>query len=86
MTTDDEVLNTRNDLEMLKRPHLWPSVIKGHRCVFMKKLDAEHTGPCFKTSGGDYIVIDHDWTNHGEVTPVTYNSAEAVLAAGWVVD
>ena len=34
--TDEEVVKTRNDLEMMRRPHLWP----GGRVLHLKLWDA----------------------------------------------
>lgn len=86
--TDEQVLEGRDDLEMLKRPRLWPSLLRGgHRCVFLRR-GRDHTGPCVRltTATVRYVVLDHDWTDGGKVTKREYDSAEAILADGWVVD
>lgn len=92
MTSDKQVVRERLALEMLERPHLWPQQWRGMRCVFLKRpasgsapFGEECTGPCFRVDGG-YVVMQHDWANSATVTPLHYESAEAVLADGWVVD
>lgn len=93
MTTDEQVIAERLDLEMLERPHLWPQVRLGTRCVFVKKRGAigfrEFTGPCFLTTDAavPYVVMSHDWGDpHAEVTVLHYSDAQAVYDDGWRVD
>jgi hypothetical protein len=81
--TDDEVLETRNDLEMMRRPHLWPS--PGRLPV---KREAGSRGRLYDCGlllegGGPTVHPGPD----GTVTePLGYETLEKLLADGWVVD
>ena len=55
--TDEEVVKTRNDLEMMRRPHLWPG---GANVLHLKLWDAAtRTYRAFAllshTKGGQYV-------------------------------
>lgn len=89
--SDEDVIAQRLDLEMLERPHLWPGVVKGLRCVHLKRRTAGRieTGPCilWGTNPDEYVVVGHSWG--GEFTRPDvhrYDSPDAILADGWKVD
>lgn len=91
--TDEQVIRERLDLEMLERPHLWPTVLRGMVCVYVKQRGdlggRRRSGPCFRHDDGSYTVMSHDWEVEEAIPKVEsyhYNSAEAVLAGGWIVD
>lgn len=87
MTTDQEVIDNRLDLEMLERPHLWPQQCPV-QMVYVKRPVAGSSWPqvgrCIRTKNGGYMIrsdFDNDSPNTFE-----YADARAVLTAGWVVD
>lgn len=91
--TDQQVIETRDDLEMLSRPHLWPGVMKGLRCVFVKRRGHgtgswNETGPCilWGTDPDEYIVVASGGYGSAGPRTYTYDSPEAITADGWVVD
>lgn len=105
--SDQQVLDQRDDLEMLRRPHLWPFQEFPVR-VYVKRPGAHETGPCIVWGRDpmEYIIQAHAWDapltptphatqrsepgDHAIRTPnlwvLRYDSAEAILADGWVVD
>lgn len=100
-TTDEEVIAQRLNLEMLERPHLWPSVSpQGDPIVHVKRrqmipalegtsqrpfTNYRETGPCALVDG-TYMVIAHDWAESGATVKLQYTSAQAVVDDGWMVD
>jgi hypothetical protein len=93
--TDDEVIAQHNDLEMLRRPHLWPNKSRlGNPVVFLKRRMENgrrgETGPCTfvkaRHSVDEYVVRAHNWDEQGTVRTIYYGNADAVIADGWIVD
>lgn len=93
MKTDDAVLTTRDDVEMIKRTHLWPQFPKTlalkHRRLkdgrgipklgFLIRMDGE---PDFRVRLG--TIFDRSYY---DLLPYEqHDSAEAIVAAGWMVD
>lgn len=88
MKTDEQVRTERDDVEMMKRDHLWPQLV-----LPLKR----HTPEAFLETA----VLDNPcppaerWMLRVGATifhpiqagrPVFYDSAEAIVADGWVVD
>lgn len=87
MKTDEDVKREKDDLEMLKRGHLWPALV----------LPLKRKG---ENGFTETAVLDDPcppaerWMLREGVTmfdmkagrPVFYESAEAIIAAGWEVD
>lgn len=89
MTSDEEVVSHRLDLEMLERPHLWVECWKGFPAIMLKKRDAGEwrwTGPCVQWSSDSYVVMARDWANGGRGETFTYATPRDIVSAGWVVD
>lgn len=91
--TDEQVKQTHDDLEMLHRPHLWP--YKGnHYGVHVKKRDpgGDHsklrTGVLYTTTEPGKLVLMVLLPS--ALLPsrerIEFDSPEAVIDAGWVVD
>jgi hypothetical protein len=81
--TDAEVKATHDDVEMLKRPHLWPG---GRLCVKLRDKKGRPVAfgmvQAASARSGRWCRIsastsDKTWE---------YPSAEAAVKAGWVVD
>ena len=85
--TDERVIADRLDVQMLERPHLWPDTLHGHPCVYVKRTTHNQTGPVIRDGDG-FLVFAHDWDADPEPTvePVSYPTAEAIVADGWKVD
>lgn len=82
--TDEQVVEQRNDLEMLKRPHLWPGA---GRTINLKQRDPEAWALCQRVQDGSYRVWRYKgFTYDLEETPLMFADAEAVVDAGWEVD
>jgi hypothetical protein len=92
--SDEEVIKTRNDLEMMRRPHLWPG---GARVLHLKLLDvASHTYRAFAllshTRGGDFVFTPK--MKMDAFSEPNFSKSEvggdALLkkldAVGWIVD
>ena len=88
MKTDEEVKTERDDVEMLKRDHLWPQLV-----LPLKRYTPE--------DGLETAVLDNPcppaerWMLRVGATifhpiqagcPVFFDSAEAIIADGWRVD
>jgi hypothetical protein len=86
MKSDADVVKDRDDLEMLKRPHLWTG---GRLCVKRRaKKKGRHVGGAVYDA---YAVINSGelplvLRSHGDNKTWMYASAEAAIAAGWLVD
>lgn len=90
--SDDEVFRTRNDLEMMNRPYLWPmypwlplkKYVEGSPGIKTAKLWAVPKGPEPKR------IVVLNTTIFGPVGQdeevVLYDSFEAILDDGWKVD
>ncbi len=89
MMSDEEVQKTQNDLEMIKRPHLWPLLTlplkRPHPTEEMRiqtalVVNVDDPGPII-------VIIDANmFGDQGPTQPTTYLDAEAVIDAGWKVD
>lgn len=98
MKTDSEVLVDRDDLEMMKRPHLWPkqSLVgePGVLCLRRRNPTKVAAGDPFPYDYGRlradssrvYVLGNTLDTMLDVVGHEDYDSAEAVFAAGWAVD
>lgn len=84
MKTDEEVTKSRDHLEMMKRPHLWPHgqmvlpVINRARDRTLGIMTADHGTTVFENMSL--------FGPMGEVKAVAYNSYEDIVADGWEVD
>lgn len=81
------MLATKNDAEMIRRPHLWPHMylpLKRVRDSFLETAVVEGL-----TEKGE-VVVHENTTIFGSVgeneNRVVYPTPEAVVAAGWIVD
>ena len=88
--TDDEVIAERNDLEMIRRPHMWPL---GDRLALKKNIRTQPFGydvgfihKWHKTR----VIIGFVWGDLDALEKAgnykDYPSHEAILEDGWVVD
>jgi hypothetical protein len=87
--SDAEVLKTRDDVEMLKRPHLW---IGGRLCL--KRRDKKGRAVAFGTIEAGLLQTGRapshafplvvEASTNDQVWE--YPSAEAAVKAGWIVD
>lgn len=84
MKSDDEVKATHDDVEMLKRPHLWSG---GVLCVKRRAQKKKKAGSSYEAyavvNSGELPLVFHSSTGD---TKWMYASAEAAVAAGWLVD
>jgi hypothetical protein len=86
--TDNEVIQARDDLEMLKRPHLWPSrVPSAPRLPLINLQDKalDNFAHCW-VRDGKYVVAVFEGNSYKYDHVEVYDDAEAVYAAGWRVD
>ena len=90
--TDKQVMETRNSLEMMKRPHLWcrwPALpVKrwiGQNLQTGIMTDTDHSKFRYWVYEGNIFMI-HDSIDVTEANIHKYDSPEAVVADGWVVD
>lgn len=85
--TDDDVIATENNLEMMRRPHLWP-------CGNYLPLTKGHVGMDSPMESYAYLVDDDDLRTTifiglpfiSDLKPKAYPSLEAIVADGWIVD
>lgn len=92
MTPEEEqILADRDDLEMMKRPHLWPIP----HLLPLKKRSSDSVGVLLDpaealTGNGEVIValvnIAAFATGVQDFGTSTYPDLEAVLADDWIVD
>jgi hypothetical protein len=86
--TDAEVVEQRNDAEMMRRPHLWPS----HPYLPLKRRppledDSQNLGLLADNSGPMLTVLIGNLFASKDTAPrIEYESADAVVADGWIVD
>jgi len=91
--TDAQVLAGRVDVEMFKRPHLWPagSVLPLKRYGAERKLqlgtlvtpsldNGRWTTPSWR------VYLCNMWEVGPNATMIEYLTAEAMAEAGWIVD
>lgn len=77
--TDEEVLRSRNDREMILRPHLWPQ-----NPLVVKKRYGDQNGFMRQSEGGYTVAVGRGIISDRE--NVTYNNVDDLLADGWLVD
>lgn len=90
MKTDEEVKATKDDVEMLKRPHLWT----GGRLCLKRRATRQHKArrgcsyDVFGTIAADEVRADGVLFIRGSTSNDLWRfaSAEAAVEAGWVVD
>jgi len=88
MDDDDEVLRKRNDLEMMRRVHLWPS--GGVLCLKNRKLGEEGGWPLFAImvfdpeNGLYHFRLREGNTKERRVGDDAL--LQELIAEGWVVD
>jgi hypothetical protein len=92
MKTDDQVMKTHDHVEMIKRRHLWsywpPTLPLEHRCersadgmlrcAYMLDVDGE---PTYRVRFGNIFagnLLNNSYQD--------FDSAEAIVSAGWQVD
>jgi hypothetical protein len=91
MLTDQEVIAQRNSAEMIRRCHLWPHSVlplkrtrKDDDPLWYDTAVIVSVTPCGK------VAVVEGTTIFGPISEeprqVLYDSPEAVVAAGWVVD
>lgn len=87
--SDQQVIQERNDLEMLRRKHLWPHRIGIQRGVSVKKRTDSglQTGICFEVVNDDNALVIMVMTPEAEKNVrIPFPDAEHVVLDGWVVD
>jgi hypothetical protein len=90
--TDEEVLNGNDDLEMLRRPHLWAYPVLPLKKPELLRRDFDNPGALgvLLPDGGKFrVLVGNMFFMAGSILPerqIEYDSPEAVLADGWVVD
>jgi hypothetical protein len=91
--TDREVLNTCNHLEMLRRPHLWPQSalpLKKPELLAKNYSDENGIGVLILECGAYKVYLKNLFMFALESSvndpDYVYDSPEAVLADGWIVD
>lgn len=86
MKTDEEVKREKDDLEMLKRDHLWPQLVLPLKRIRDGNLEvAVLDDPC--PPAERWMLREGVTIFDGRAgRPVFYESAEAIIAAGWKVD
>lgn len=100
--TDQEVLSTVNDLEMMRRPHLWPNASEG--CGFLPLKRRNASTPTFEPpsfgvlargSSGAYLFWLGNLVNlKDHLKELAFNDALSggdlllitLVDSGWVVD
>lgn len=89
MKSDQQVLQDRDDIEYIKRPHLWTY---GWFVPVKQRMMAgdRRVGVLTQEQQGGYKVLENMTmygTSFGEpVIERKYETPEAVTAAGWMVD
>lgn len=84
--TDQQVLDGHDDLEFLKRRHLWPWDLGADlRVICVKKPGADVTAKCV-FGNGQFVLYATEWTDEIKEYNVVYESPEAIIADGWVID
>lgn len=92
VVSDAAVVAERQDLEMLRRPWLWPNGQEtGRPYVYVKRHvgDDLETGPLCQdiTNEAALVIRCHQWHTDGHpVSVLCYSTPEDVIADGWVVD
>lgn len=88
MKSDEQVIEDRDDIEFLNRPHLWSyqfTPLKQRMVAGDIKV-----GVVFRRSEGGFQVLENMTifgTSFGEeVIEHQYDTADEVIAAGWIVD
>lgn len=84
--SDDEVVAQRSDVEMIKRPHLWP-----HFYLPLKKsrdggYDTAYVINYIPESGQVIVQENSTIFTPDTGTRGVYDCPESVLAQGWIVD
>jgi hypothetical protein len=81
--TDQDVLATHNDLEMMRRPHLWPKLT-----LFLKEPSTKQLALLFKTSDG-YQFVPETTPFQPDLSNSRFGGEEllqSLIQAGWLVD
>lgn len=87
--SDDEVVSEPDDLEMMKRPHLWP--LDGYLPI-KRYVESDHGRLELETAILVRIIVNGQLTvlkgffEDRDTDRVLYDSHEAIVAEGWVVD
>lgn len=86
MKTDEEVKRQRDDAQMMRRDHLWPQM-----CLPLKRHkdgDLETAVLLSPPAEGEKwsILEGGNLFDLRRGRPVEYDSPEAIVAAGWLVD
>jgi hypothetical protein len=85
--TDQEVFVSRNDLEMMKRPHLWPN----HSCLYLKKFGAKEFGLLLEKNG-TYAFVPETRTTEATIPDFAnkrtggHELLVQLVGEGWLVD
>ena len=88
--TDQEVIRTRDSVEMIQRPHLWPlgKILPLKRSEITNPVIAPdaHFGYIPKDRPKVVVVRNSAAARQGQATTIHYPSAAAIVQAGWCVD
>jgi len=86
---DEQVLKDRNDIEMMKRPHLWPMgrlPLKRQHPEDDYRMQTALAYPPDADGAMVIIVNGNLFGGHGDEVTENYIDAEGVSDAGWRVD
>lgn len=85
MKTDNEVIQTRDHVEMIKRPHLWPYPVLCLKWRARPTDWPQKFGRLEPLPNGRYrLHVINDVVVISAV--VEYDSAETIVSEGWEVD
>jgi len=86
--TDEEVLAQHNHAEMIRRSHLWPLavILPLTRGPITNPIDAPPTRFGIVLRGHPTRVYVGVWYLGPPLAVLQYNSPEAIVADGWLVD
>jgi hypothetical protein len=85
--TDQEVFVSRNDLEMMKRPHLWPN----HCCLYLKKFGGKEFGFLLEKNG-TYAFVPENPPIEDSIPDFAHKRTGGdellvqLIKEGWLVD
>ena len=84
LLSDNEVLRGHDHAEMMKRDHLWPHIMLPLKRVTDGMLETA----VLCNPGPPWMLVENMtiFGPVGESKTVKYESAEAIVAAGWRVD
>lgn len=86
MKTDEDVKAQKDDVEMLKRDHLWPQLVLPLKRVVDGQMETAILDDPSPPAERWMLREGANIFDARAGRPVFYDSAEAIVAAGWRVD